>query len=104
MSVAEACEPTEGLTSNINESMLLCSLEGLTPFLVLLAQRYHTDSIPNSVVKRCCGEDTLGVAPRENSSVPGQYSTQKPLSSIQEGGFLVRRLNDLTECVEEEDK
>jgi hypothetical protein len=36
--------------------------------------------------------------------VPGQYSTQKPLSSIQEGGFLVRRLNDLTECVEEEDK
>jgi hypothetical protein len=24
-------------------------------------------------VKRCSGEDTLGVAPRENSSVPGQF-------------------------------
>ncbi|MGJ3251745.1 MAG: hypothetical protein ACFE0J_11520, partial [Elainellaceae cyanobacterium] len=29
---------------------------------------------PNSVVKRCSGENTLGVAPRENSSVPGLYS------------------------------
>ena len=27
--------------------------------------------IPNSVVKRICGEDSEGVAPCENSSVPG---------------------------------
>ncbi len=27
-------------------------------------------------VKRCCGEDTLGVAPRKNSSVPGQFSSK----------------------------
>ncbi len=68
MSAAEACEPTEGLTSLVN--LLLCSLEGKA-FLVPLAQWTHSDSIPNSAVKRCCGEDTLGVALRENSSVPG---------------------------------
>ena len=38
----------------------------------------HSDSIPNSVVKRARGEDTLGVAPRENSSVPGLYYKSKP--------------------------
>jgi len=40
-------------------------------FLVPLAWWNHTDSIPNSEVKRCCGYDTLGVAPRDNSTVPG---------------------------------
>ena len=29
-------------------------------------------SIPNSVVKRCSGDDSWGVAPRENSSMPGK--------------------------------
>ena len=43
-------------------------------FLVPMAQWTHSNSIPNLVVKRCCGEDTLGVAPRENSSVPGLSS------------------------------
>ncbi|MGB5636730.1 MAG: hypothetical protein WBM86_28665, partial [Waterburya sp.] len=33
----------------------------------------HFDSIPNSIVKRCRGEDTWGVAPWENSSVPGSF-------------------------------
>jgi hypothetical protein len=40
-------------------------------FLVLVAQWTHFDSIPNSIVKRCGGEDTWGVAPWDNSSVPG---------------------------------
>jgi hypothetical protein len=29
-------------------------------------------SIPNSEVKRCSGDDSWGVAPRENSSMPGK--------------------------------
>jgi hypothetical protein len=29
------------------------------------------------MVKRCCGEDTWGVAPRENSSVPGSFFFQQ---------------------------
>ncbi len=44
-------------------------------FLVRLAQWHHTDSIPNSEVKRCSGDDTLGVALRYNSSVPGLIFT-----------------------------
>ena len=44
-----------------------------TSFLVLMAVWNHTDPIPNSVVKQVCGEDTLGVAPREISSVPGYF-------------------------------
>jgi hypothetical protein len=38
-------------------------------------------------VKRDCGEDTLGVAPRYNSSVPGQYS-QTSLFLHQEGALF----------------
>ncbi|MEH1880860.1 hypothetical protein, partial [Nostoc sp.] len=30
-----------------------------------------TESFPNSEVKRCCGHDSLGVALRKNSSMPG---------------------------------
>jgi hypothetical protein len=56
-------------------------------FLVLLAQWNHTDPIPNSVVKRCCGEDTWRVAAWDNSSVPGFYSISKNLLSQQKGGF-----------------
>ncbi|NER28915.1 MAG: hypothetical protein F6J89_17110 [Symploca sp. SIO1C4] len=44
--------------------------------------------IPNSVVKRCCGEDTLGVAPRDNSSVPAQYLHFQPLSVLQKGAVI----------------
>lgn len=33
-------------------------------------------------VKRCCGEDTLGVAPRQNSSVPGQFLSKSQTLSI----------------------
>jgi hypothetical protein len=29
-------------------------------------------------VKRCSGEDTLGVTPWENSSVPGHHLTKNP--------------------------
>ena len=63
--------------------VLLCSLEGFSSqiFLVLWAQWSHFDSIPNSIVKRCCGEDTWGVAPWDNSSVPGS-SFQRLLCSL----------------------
>ncbi|MGD1904499.1 MAG: hypothetical protein ACFB0C_00730, partial [Leptolyngbyaceae cyanobacterium] len=37
-----------------------------------------------SVVKRICGEDTLGVAPRENSSVPGHISKAPPFQQMGE--------------------
>ena len=36
-----------------------------------MARWNHTDPFPNSEVKRCCGDDSLGVALRENSSMPG---------------------------------
>ena len=39
-------------------------------FLVSLALWFHFDSIPNSTVKRSCGDDTLGVASWDNSSMP----------------------------------
>ena len=48
----------------------------------------HSDSISNSVVKRSTGEDTLGVAPCENSSMPGKYLT-KHLSDTLERCFVV---------------
>jgi hypothetical protein len=56
-------------------------------FLVLVAQWTHFDSIPNSIVKRCGGEDTWGVAPWDNSSVPGSFFSPqlliiKPLSGF----------------------
>jgi hypothetical protein len=37
------------------------------------------------IVKRCSGEDTLGVAPRENSSMPGLLFHPKPLPHNLEG-------------------
>jgi hypothetical protein len=45
-------------------------------------------SIPNSVVKRISGEDTLGVAPRENSSVPGYQYDAKGISHTLERCLL----------------
>jgi hypothetical protein len=38
--------------------------------LVFMAQWHHTDPFPNSEVKRCCGDDSWGVAPCQNSSMP----------------------------------
>ncbi|MDB9332107.1 hypothetical protein PN483_16735, partial [Nodularia spumigena CS-591/04] len=47
----------------------------------------HTDTIPNSEVKRCCGDDSLGVALRKNSSMPGLYIEQIRASSVMEEAF-----------------
>ncbi|MFN5242036.1 MAG: hypothetical protein ACK513_03490, partial [Aphanizomenon sp.] len=38
------------------------------------------DPFPNSEVKRCCGDDSLGVALRENSSMPGLLFNNNPPS------------------------
>ncbi len=38
---------------------------------MFIARWNHTEPIPNSEVKRCCGDDSLGVALRQNSSMPG---------------------------------
>jgi hypothetical protein len=45
----------------------------------------HTESIPNSEVKRYCGNDSWRVASRQNSSAPGLFFLKSPLI----GGFLV---------------
>ncbi len=70
------------------QSSGLCYLSP-TAFLVLLAQWSHSDPIPNSVVKRCCGEDTWRVAAWENSSVPGYYFTQSPFILLWRGFELL---------------
>ncbi len=59
----------------------------LTAFLVSMAQWTHFDSIPNSIVKHCSGEDSEGVAPRQNSSMPGSIM-KSPLNLIVEGAFV----------------
>jgi hypothetical protein len=38
-------------------------------------------------VKRCCGDDSLGVALRQNSSVPGLILNQKAFSFNKEEAF-----------------
>jgi len=43
---------------------------------VSLALWFHFDSIPNSTVKRSCGDDTLGVASWDNSSMPRLFFKQ----------------------------
>jgi hypothetical protein len=59
-------------------------------FLVLIARWNHTEPIPNSEVKRCCGDDSLGVALRQNSSMPGLIITQRkpPFSDETKGVFV----------------
>ncbi|MEH2326912.1 MAG: hypothetical protein V7K32_25775, partial [Nostoc sp.] len=42
---------------------------------------------PNSEVKRCCGHDSLGVALRKNSSMPGFLIQLKPSQKM-----IMRRL------------
>ncbi|MFN6155844.1 MAG: hypothetical protein ACK4YK_15120, partial [Dolichospermum sp.] len=46
------------------------------------------DPFPNSEVKRCCGDDSLGVALRENSSMPGLIFNNNASSILLEGGFV----------------
>jgi hypothetical protein len=46
---------------------------------VSLALWFHFDSIPNSTVKRSCGDDTLGVASWDNSSMPRLLFKQNDL-------------------------
>ena len=97
MYAAKACEPTEGLTSNTNDLYCYAVLKAMsasTPFLVSLAQWNHTDSIPNSEVKRCSGQDTLGVTPRDNSSMPGHSSHQSLFLEIENEAFVHRRIFD----------
>ncbi|MEH1855346.1 MAG: hypothetical protein V7L11_27605, partial [Nostoc sp.] len=44
----------------------------------------------NSEVKRCCGHDSLGVALRKNSSMPGLFLQTKSLSNkIREAFSLI---------------
>ncbi len=46
----------------------------LTSFLVSMAQWPHFDSIPNSIVKHCSGEDSEDASPCQNSSMPGSIT------------------------------
>ncbi len=51
-----------------------------------MARWNHSEPFPNSVVKRCCGDDSCRVADRQNSSMPGFYYTKpKPPTTL--GGF-----------------
>ena len=50
-----------------------------------MARWNHTDPFPNSEVKRCCGDDSLGVALRENSSMPGLLFNNNASSILLEG-------------------
>ena len=49
------------------------------------SRRKTPDPIPNSEVKRCCGDDSLGVALRENSSMPGLIFNNNAPSILLEG-------------------
>jgi hypothetical protein len=56
-----------------------------------MARWNHTDPFPNSEVKRCCGDDSLGVALRENSSMPGLLFNNKAFSIYLEGVLFFAR-------------
>ena len=53
-----------------------------------MARWNHTDPFPNSEVKRCCGDDSLGVALRENSSMPGLILNNIPSHYLTNEGVL----------------
>jgi ATP-dependent DNA helicase RecQ len=57
---------------------------------VRLALRYHFDSIPNSIVKRSCGDDTSRVADWDNSSVPSFLISALKMNSQTQ--LLIRQL------------
>jgi hypothetical protein len=44
-----------------------------------MAEWHHTDPFPNSEVKRSRGNDSWGVAPCQNSSMPSLILTKKAL-------------------------
>ncbi len=47
----------------------------------------HTDPFPNSEVKRCCGDDSMGVALCQNSSMPGLLLHNRSLHLLWGGRF-----------------
>ena len=55
-----------------------------------MARWNHTDPFPNSEVKRCCGDDSLGVALRENSSMPGLIFNNNAPSILLEGVLFLQ--------------
>ena len=67
-----------------------------------MARWNHTDPFPNSEVKRCCGDDSLGVALRENSSMPGLlfHITRPP--PIYLAGVLFCLLSTSVKLIEDE--
>ena len=54
-----------------------------------MARWNQTDPFPNSEVKRCCGDDSLGVAPCQNSSMPGLLLKDIAHSVYYGVGYLV---------------
>jgi hypothetical protein len=52
-------------------------------------------------VKRCCGDDSLGVALRENSSMPGLLFNNNP-PSIYLAGVLFCLLSTSVKLIEDE--
>jgi hypothetical protein len=46
--------------------------------LVSMAEWNHSDPFPNSVVKHSCGDDSWGVAPCQNSSMPSLILEKAP--------------------------
>jgi hypothetical protein len=58
-------------------------------FLVSIARWNHAEPIPNSEVKRCCGDDSLGVALRKNSSMPGFLFQQQNASLYLRVAFVI---------------
>ena len=88
--LSNECSPGVLTDRGLDLLFYLYAVFSVFPFLVLMVQWPHSDSIPHSVVKRCYGYDTLGVAPRDNSSVPGSSLTKKNLfSSIGQRFFFV---------------
>ncbi|MFB2646300.1 hypothetical protein ACE09Y_08525, partial [Raphidiopsis sp. BLCC-F218] len=47
------------------------------------------DPFPNSEVKRCCGDDSMGVALCQNSSMPGLLLHNRPLHLYGVGALVL---------------
>ncbi|MGY6530750.1 MAG: hypothetical protein ACXITR_12580, partial [Cyanobacterium sp.] len=54
----------------------------------------HYDSIPNSWVKHDSSDDTTGVAPWDNSSMPALILLKKPLS-LRAAFFVFNSLSEI---------
>jgi hypothetical protein len=79
-------EPSHGNLKIGGYAVLMVLGKPKPTFLVLKAKWTHTDPIPNSDVKRFCGEDTWRVASWNNSSVPGSFFQKT--SSLHMKGFF----------------